>query len=49
MCTHIRQIWTENFCVYGARKVWHQLKREKITVARCLMKRMDLKGAVRGK
>lgn len=53
LCTRIRQIWTENFCVYGARKVWHQLKREKVTVARCtverLMKRLGLKGAVRGR
>jgi putative transposase len=49
----IRRIWGENFQVYGVRKVWRQLLREGIKVARCtvarLMWRMGLKGAVRGK
>jgi putative transposase len=49
----IRRIWDENFQVYGVRKVWRQLRREGIDVARCtvarLMKRMGLKGATRGK
>lgn len=39
--------------VYGADKVWRQLKRESIPVARCtverLMKRLGLEGARRGK
>ena len=39
--------------VYGADKVWRQLKREDVQVARCtverLMKRLGLKGARRGK
>ena len=39
--------------VYGADKVWKQMNREQIRVARCtverLMQRMDLQGAVRGK
>ena len=39
--------------MYGARKVWRQLNREGITVARCtterLMRQMGLHGAVRGK
>jgi putative transposase len=43
----------ENFQVYGVRKVWRQLKREGIEVARCtvarLMRRLGLKGATRGK
>lgn len=30
----IRQVWEENFQVYGAKKVWHQLNREEIPVAR---------------
>lgn len=38
---------------YGARKVWHQLRRERHDVARCtverLMKAMGLQGVVRGK
>lgn len=39
--------------MYGARKVWHQLKREGLDVARCtverLMRQMGLKGVIRGK
>ena len=38
---------------YGARKVWHQLRRERHDIARCtverLMKDMGLQGVVRGK
>jgi len=38
---------------YGARKVWHQLRRERHNIARCtverLMKAMGLQGVVRGK
>ena len=49
----IRRVWNENFQVYGVRKVWRQLRREDIDVARCtvarLMKHMGLKGATRGK
>ncbi len=48
-----RRVWDENFQVYGARKVWRQLNREEIEVARCtverLMRDMGLYGAVRGK
>ena len=49
----IRRVWKENFQVYGARKVWRQLNREGIPVARCtverLMGHMGLQGAVRGR
>ena len=49
----IRRVWEENRCVYGARKVWRQLLREGITVARCtverLMPAMGLRGVVRGR
>lgn len=49
----IRQVWDENFQVYGARKVWRQLLREGLTVARCtverLMRRHGLRGVIRGK
>jgi putative transposase len=49
----IRRVFEENFCVYGVRKVWRQLGREGIAVARCtvarLMRSMGLQGAVRGK
>ena len=48
---HIRRVWESNFQVYGARKVWRQLKREGVPVARCtverLMRQMGLEGAVR--
>ncbi len=41
-----------NYQVYGVRKVWHQLKREGFTLARCtverLMKQIGIRGAVRG-
>ena len=50
---HIRRVWDANFQVYGVRKVWRQLGREGIDVARCtvarLMREMRLQGAVRGK
>jgi putative transposase len=49
----IRRIWEENFRVYGVRKVWRQLHREGIEVARCttarLMKQMGIEGVIRGK
>ena len=48
----IQRVWDENQQVYGAKKVWRQLNREAIPVARCtvgrLMKRLGLQGAVRG-
>src|SRR4051812_7825556 len=49
----IQRVWDANFQVYGVRKVWRQLKREGIEVARCtvarLMRQMGLKGVMRGK
>ncbi len=49
----IRRVWNENFQVYGVRKVWRQLGREGVDVARCtvarLMRQMGLKGTTRGK
>lgn len=49
----IRRVWQANMQVYGADKVWRQLKREGVQVARCtverLTKRLGLKGARRGK
>jgi transposase InsO family protein len=48
----IRRVYEENFRVYGAEKVWRQLKREHWNVARCtverLMTRLGLQGVVRG-
>lgn len=49
----IRRVWDENFGVYGAEKVWRQLGREGVGVARCtverLMRALGLRGAVRGR
>jgi putative transposase len=49
----IARVHETNYGVYGARKVWHQLRREGIAVARCtverLMRELGLAGAVRGK
>ena len=47
--TQIQRVWDENFAVYGPRKVWQQLRREGVAVARCtverLMRQMGLHGA----
>uniref|UniRef100_UPI003EBF35A2 IS3 family transposase n=1 Tax=Streptomyces sp. 1222.5 TaxID=1881026 RepID=UPI003EBF35A2 len=48
----IAQVHADNFGVYGAHKVWRQLNRQGIPVARCtvrrLMRELSLAGAVRG-
>lgn len=48
----IRRVWDEHRQVYGADKVWAQLNREGIRVARCtverLMRALGLRGVVRG-
>jgi putative transposase len=53
LCREIRRVFAANFGVYGVRKVWRQMQREGIAVARCtvarLMRQMGLKGVVRGK
>ena len=50
---HIQRVWHANFQVYGADKVWRQLQREGVEVARCtverLMRRLGLRGVMRGK
>ena len=47
------RVWQENRRVYGADKLWAQLRREGIKVARCtverLMREMEIAGTVRGK
>jgi putative transposase len=49
----IARVHAEHFSVYGARKVWRQLHREGISVARCtverLMGELHLEGVRRGK
>jgi transposase InsO family protein len=49
----VLRVYVENFCVYGARKIWRGLKREGFEVARCtvgrLMRKRGIRGVVRGK
>jgi putative transposase len=49
----IARVHRDNFGVYGVRKVWRQLRREGIAVARCTVERnmrlLGLRGVVRGK
>jgi putative transposase len=48
----IRRVFADNYGVYGVRKVWRQLNREGVRVARCTVERLmagaGLHGAVRG-
>ena len=50
---HIERGWQSNLQVYGVDKVWKQMRREGMMVARCtverLMKRLGLRGVIRGK
>jgi putative transposase len=49
----IERVWRGNLQVYGADKVWKQLRREGIPVARCtverLMRAQGWRGVIRGK
>ena len=49
----IQRVWDQNLQVYGAEKVWKQMNREGIAVARCTVERlmggMGLDGTVRGR
>ena len=49
----IQRVWQANMRVHGADKVWKQMRRERITVARCtverLMRSLGLRGVRRGK
>jgi transposase InsO family protein len=53
LLSEIERVWNENMRVYGADKVWRQLKREHIEAARCTVERLmrlrGLRGAMRGK
>ena len=51
--SEVTRVFTQNFEVYGVRKVWRQLMREGVGVARCtverLMRELGLQGIIRGK
>lgn len=53
LCEQIMKVYNDNYRVYGARKVWRQLLRDDVAVARCtverLMRRLGITGARRGK
>ena len=53
MRPEIKRVWNENYQVYGVRKAWYQMKRQRFAVPRCtvahLMKQIGIRGAVRGK
>ena len=53
LLVEIERVHAANYRVYGARKVWLQLNREGVSVARCTVERLmalaGLSGAVRGK
>ncbi len=53
LVAHIERVWQTNMQVYGADKVWKQMNREGVTIARCtverLMRRLGLQGVRRGK
>ena len=53
LAPEIQRVWEENHRNYGARKIWKQLKRETILVARCtverLMKKRGIEGVRRGR
>ncbi|UZM16312.1 IS3 family transposase [Pseudomonas kielensis] len=53
LCIDIARIWRANQEVYGADKVWRQMHRESLPVARCtverLMRNMGFQGVIRGK
>lgn len=44
----IQRVWENNFKVYGANKVWRQLLRERIGVARCTVERLIKKPEIQG-
>jgi len=49
----VERVWQTNLRVYGADKVWKQLNRENIAIARCtverLMRKLGIQGIRRGK
>jgi putative transposase len=53
LCVEIQRVYDENLFVYGADKIWAQLNREDIRVARCtverLMRQLGISGVRRGK
>ncbi len=53
LCGEIQRVFDANYRVYGTHKVWRQLNREGITVAKCtvrrLMRQLGIQGVTRGR
>src|SRR3546814_6339740 len=53
MKPEVRLVFDANFKVYGVRKVWRQMRREGLDIARCtvgwLMCELGFQGVIRGK
>src|SRR5690606_36993178 len=53
LMVRVQRVWEQHFRVYGARKVWKQMNRESIHMARCTVERLmgdlGIDGAHRGK
>jgi len=53
LLAQVQRVWQANHQVYGVEKVWRQLNREGVAVARCtverLMRQFGLQGVRRGK
>ena len=53
LSVNIERVWRANLQVYGADKVWRQMRREGTDIARCtverLMRKAGLRGVMRGK
>jgi len=44
----IEQVHAENYGVYGARKIWHELHRQGVPAARCTVERLMRESGLRG-
>jgi hypothetical protein len=48
LAPQVERVWQANLQVYGADKVWRQLHREGIAVARCTVERLMRRQGLRG-
>ena len=48
LLAQIHQVWEDSLQVYGYRKVWHQLQRQGVHVARCTVARLMCKHSIQG-
>lgn len=48
LTAQIKRVHEDNYSVYGARKVWHELHRQGVSVARCTVERLMRQAGLRG-